>query len=52
MLRVAANDRAAGDTAGNELKFLATDGVERFAAIGGRFLGQAIDPETIELIDL
>lgn len=35
-----------------QLRCLATDGVERFAAIGGRFLGQAIDPATVELIDL
>jgi hypothetical protein len=35
-----------------ELRFLATDGLERFAAVGGRFLGQAINPATIELIDI
>ena len=52
LLRAAATDMAGGAGAGNELEFLATDGVERFAAIGGRFLGQAIDPATIELIDL
>ena len=34
------------------LQFLATDGVERFAAIGGRFLGQPIDAAAVELIDL
>jgi hypothetical protein len=34
------------------LQFLATDGVERFAAIGSRFLGEAIDPADVELIDL
>ncbi len=52
LLRAAATEAAAGAVAGNELRFLATDGVGRFAAIGGRFLGQAIDPTTIELIDL
>jgi len=52
LLRVATSDVAAGAAAGNELKFLATDGAERFAAIGGRFLGQAIDPAAVELIDL
>ena len=34
------------------LHYLATDGVERFAAIGGRFLGQPIDADAVELIDL
>ncbi len=52
LLRGAATDAAADDAAGNGLEFLATDGIERFAAIGGRFLGQAIDPTTVELIDL
>ncbi len=35
-----------------ELRFLATDGVERFATIGGRFLGRAIDPANVALINL
>jgi glutamate racemase len=34
------------------MQFLATDGVERFAAIGGRFLGREIDAGAVELIDL
>lgn len=48
-----------GDMARNALapdasaiSFLATDGVTRFAAIGGRFLGQGIDLRAVELIDL
>jgi glutamate racemase len=36
---------------GGSLRFLATDGVLRFAAVGGRFLGMALSPEEIELID-
>jgi glutamate racemase len=52
LLRTPATDMAGGHAAGHELAFLATDGVERFAAIGSRFLGQAMDPATIELIDL
>ncbi len=52
LLRATATDAPAGDPAGHGLKFLATDGVERFAEIGGRFLGQVIDPAAIELIDL
>lgn len=34
------------------VRFLATDGVERFASVGSRFLGRAIDPAQVELIDL
>ncbi len=33
-------------------RFLATDGVERFARVGSGFLGSAIDPRDVELIDL
>jgi glutamate racemase len=39
------------DKAGT-LRFLATDGVTRFARIGGRFLGQALSDTEIELVDL
>jgi glutamate racemase len=34
------------------VQFLATDGPERFARVGSRFLGRAIEPRHIELIDL
>jgi glutamate racemase len=34
------------------VRFLATDGAERFARVGSRFLGRTIDPAEIELIDL
>jgi glutamate racemase len=34
------------------LQFLATDGPERFARVGSRFLGRAIEAQRIELIDL
>jgi len=34
------------------LQFLATDGPERFARVGGRFLQRSIEPDRIELIDL
>jgi len=34
------------------VRFLATDGAERFARVGGRFLGRPISPEQVELIDL
>jgi glutamate racemase len=34
------------------VRFLATDGPERFARVGTRFLGQALSPEDVELVDL
>jgi glutamate racemase len=33
-------------------RFLATDSVERFARIGGRFLSRPIRPDEVELVDL
>lgn len=36
----------------SSVRFLATDGPERFARVGSRFLGQTISPSDIELIDL
>lgn len=38
--------------AASELRFLATDGAERFASVGSRFLGRNIVPDAVELIDL
>ncbi len=35
-----------------ELGFLATDGPARFASVGGRFLGEPIAADEVELIDL
>lgn len=34
------------------VRFLATDGADRFARVGSRFLGQAIDPADVEIVDL
>jgi glutamate racemase len=34
------------------LRLLATDGAERFATIGSRFLGRPISPSDVELIDI
>jgi glutamate racemase len=34
------------------VRLLATDGPERFARVGGRFLGHSIEPADVELIDL
>jgi glutamate racemase len=33
-------------------RFLATDSQERFARVGSRFLGRALQPTEVELIDL
>ncbi|HEY8379328.1 MAG TPA: glutamate racemase [Nannocystis sp.] len=41
---------AAGDRA--SVRFLATDAPERFARVGAVFLGEAIAPEDVELVDL
>lgn len=41
--------RAAGQ---GTVEFLATDGAERFARVGGRFLGRPIEAHEIELINL
>ena len=34
------------------LRFLATDGAERFAAVGGRFLGAPLGADRVELVDI
>jgi glutamate racemase len=40
-------------TAGSQsVQFIATDGAERFARVGSRFLGRSIEARRIELIDL
>jgi len=39
-------------TGRSAVRFLATDGPERFARVGSRFLGQTLSPSDVELIDL
>ncbi len=39
-------------TGSQSLQFIATDGPERFARVGSRFLGRTIEARRIELIDL
>ena len=41
----------AGDAPGS-LRLLATDGATRFARVGGRFLGQALNAGSVEIVDL
>lgn len=35
-----------------DIRFLATDGIERFARVGSLFLGESIDAKDVELVDL
>ncbi len=37
---------------GGSVQFLATDGADRFARVGSRFLGQTIDATDVEIVDL
>ena len=39
-------------TGRGEVKFLATDGADRFARVGGRFLGRPVASQDVELINL
>ena len=47
-----AGARLLGGTGRTMVRFLATDGPERFARVGTRFLGQTLSAENIELVDL
>ena len=47
-----AGARLLGGTGRTMVRFLATDGAERFARVGTRFLGQTLSPENVELVDL
>ena len=40
------------NSAGGSLKLMATDGVTRFARVGGQFLGQPLAAEDVHLVDL
>ena len=42
---------SAGTAGPPPLHFLATDGVERFASVGGRFLGTPLGVDNVELVD-
>jgi glutamate racemase len=41
-----------GSTGTSTVRFLATDGADRFARVGSLFLGEPIDPAAIEIVDL
>ena len=46
LLRAVENDEAGR----GQLQFLATDGIERFIQVGGRFLGAPLDARSVELV--
>jgi glutamate racemase len=50
--RLAALDLLASRTGEGGLTLLATDGSDRFASVGSRFLGQPIRTEDVEVVDL
>lgn len=41
-----------GGSGDGKMRFLATDGVTRFARVGGQFLGQKLELNDVELVDL
>jgi glutamate racemase len=41
----------AADAAPPQLRLLATDGVERFVSVGARFLGAALNADSVELVE-
>ena len=43
---------APGPETGGAVRFFATDSPERFARVGAIFLNRAVDPATVELVDL
>ena len=47
-----ANGDLLDTTAAGTLKLLATDGVSRFARVGGQFLGQPLTARDVQLVDL
>jgi glutamate racemase len=49
---VGASSNAAGVSTNGDVRFLATDGRERFALIGSRFLERHIAADEVELVDL
>jgi glutamate racemase len=52
LLRDKALLRAAGNGQAAPIRLLATDGAARFAAVGSQFLGRAIAPSDVEVIDI
>jgi len=49
---LAEHDLLNEQTGTGRLKLMATDGASRFARVGGRFIGENLEAEDIELVDL
>lgn len=49
---LAARNLATSRTRSGTITLLATDGPDRFAAVGGRFLGEPISASSVEVVDL
>jgi glutamate racemase len=45
-------DRHGGPRSPGRITWLATDDAERFARVGGRFFGRALNAEAVQIIDL
>ena len=51
-MRLQSQPTASGRPARGSVKWFATDGAARFARVGATFLGEALSPDEIEIIDL
>lgn len=51
-VKAALGENAAPGSQGGKVRFLATDGAERFARVGRVFFGKEIDEKAVEIIDL
>jgi hypothetical protein len=49
---VSAEARGAARAVQGRLVWLATDDAERFARVGGRFLGEPLSANSVEIVDL
>jgi glutamate racemase len=49
---LSSNGGLIGDQQPGSLNFLATDGITRFARVGGQFLGETLTAEDVQLVDL
>ena len=50
--RLAEHDLLNDQQGPGRLRLMATDGASRFARVGGRFIGEALDADDVELVDL
>lgn len=50
--RLRSSDSLAADSRSGTLELLATDGISRFARVGGQFLGEQLTTDDVQLVDL